>query len=80
MVVSSLGQAGDAPVTRHYGVVYDTGRSMGPLSMTWRPGYTSALMHQEPDIIRDGLRAKAVLLGGRPPAAAWIAKSDMLLR
>jgi hypothetical protein len=49
------------------GVVYDVGRSMGSLSMNWRPDYTPALMRRELDIIRTGLHANAVRLGGRHP-------------
>lgn len=39
---------------RPRGVVYDVGRSMGSLSMNWRPDYTPALMRRELDIIRTG--------------------------
>jgi hypothetical protein len=49
------------------GVVYDIGRSMGSRSMTWRPDYTPTLMRRELDIIRVGLHANAVRLGGRDP-------------
>jgi hypothetical protein len=60
-------------------VVYDVGRSMGSLSMNWRPDYTPALMRRELDIIRVGLHANAVRLGGRDPrrllAAAGYAAS-----
>lgn len=52
---------------RQRGVVYDVGRSMGSLSMNWRPDYTPALMRRELDIIRTGLHANAVRLGGRDP-------------
>ncbi len=52
---------------RQRGVVYDVGRSMGALSMNWRPDYTPALMRRELDIIRTGLHANAVRLGGRDP-------------
>jgi hypothetical protein len=55
------------PVIRQRGVVYDVGRSMGSLSMNWRPDYTPALMRRELDIIRAGLHANAVRLGGRDP-------------
>jgi hypothetical protein len=48
-------------------VGYDVGRSMGSLSMNWRPDYTPALMRRELDIIRAGLHANAVRLGGRDP-------------
>jgi hypothetical protein len=48
-------------------VVYDVGRSMGALSMNWRPDYTPALMRRELDIIQAGLHANAVRLGGRDP-------------
>jgi hypothetical protein len=54
-------------VIRQRGVVYDAGRSMGSLSMNWRPDYTPALMRRELDIIRTGLHANAVRLGGRDP-------------
>ena len=40
---------------------------MGSLSMNWRPDYTPALMRRELDIIRTGLHANAVRLGGRDP-------------
>ncbi len=47
--------------------------------MNWRPDYTPALMRRELDIIRAGLRANAVRLGGRDPrrllAAAGYAAS-----
>jgi hypothetical protein len=46
-------------------VVYDVGRSMGSLSMNWRPDYTPTLMRRELDIIRTDLHANAVRLGGR---------------
>jgi hypothetical protein len=46
-------------------VVYDVGRSMGSLSMNWRPDYAPALMRRELDIIRTGLHANAVRLAGR---------------
>src|ERR1700722_12084620 len=36
-----------APVTREHGVVYDVGRSMGSLSMNWRPDLTQPLMRRE---------------------------------
>ena len=52
---------------RQRGVVYDVGRSMGSLSMNWRPAYTPTLMRRELDIIRAGLHANAVRLGGRDP-------------
>jgi hypothetical protein len=52
-------------VIRQRGVVYDVGRSMDSLSMNWRPDYTPALMRRELDIVRTGLRANAVRLGGR---------------
>jgi hypothetical protein len=52
---------------------------MGSLSMNWRPDYTPALMRRELDIIRTGLYANAVRLGGRDPrrllAAAGYAAS-----
>jgi hypothetical protein len=48
-------------------VVYDVGRSMGRMAMSWRPDYTPALMRRELDIIRAGLHANAVRLGGRDP-------------
>lgn len=55
---------------------------MGSLSMNWRPDYTPALMRREPDIIRTGLHAYAVRLGGRDPrrllAAADYAASTAL--
>jgi hypothetical protein len=35
--------------------------------MNWRPDYTPALMRRELDIIRTGLHANAVRLGGRDP-------------
>jgi hypothetical protein len=35
--------------------------------MNWRPDYTPALMRRELDIIRAGLHANAVRLGGRDP-------------
>jgi len=54
-------------VIRQRGVVYDVGRSMGSLSMNWRPDYTPALMRRELDIIRAGLHANTVRLGGRDP-------------
>jgi hypothetical protein len=54
-------------VIRQRGVNYDVGRSMGSLSMNWRPDYTPALMRRELDIIRTGLHANAVRLGGRDP-------------
>jgi len=54
-------------VIRQRGVVYDVGRSMGSRSMNWRPDYTPALMRRELDIIRTGLHANAVRLGGRDP-------------
>ncbi|MGD0246294.1 MAG: hypothetical protein ABSB59_39030 [Streptosporangiaceae bacterium] len=54
-------------VIRQRGVVYDTGRSLGSLSMNWRPDYTEPLMRRELDIIRTGLHANAVRLGGRDP-------------
>jgi hypothetical protein len=54
-------------VIRQRGVVYDTGRSMGSLSMNWRPDYTPALMRRELEIIRADLHANAVRLGGRDP-------------
>ncbi len=50
---------------RQRGMVYDVGRSMGSLSMNWRPDYTEPLMRRELDVIRDGLHANAVRLGGR---------------
>jgi hypothetical protein len=66
-------------VIRQRGVVYDTGRSMGSLSMNWRPDYTEPLMRRELDIIRTELRANAVRLAGRSPgrllAAAGYAAS-----
>ncbi len=66
-------------MTRQRGVVYDVGRSMGSLSMSWRPDYTEALMRRELDIIRTGLHANAVRLAGRDPrrlvAAAGYAAS-----
>ena len=40
---------------------------MGSRSVTWRPDYTPALMRRELDIIRTGLHANAVRLGGRDP-------------
>jgi hypothetical protein len=52
---------------RQRGVVYDVGRSMGPLSMNWRPDYSPALMRRELDIIRADLHANAVRLGARDP-------------
>lgn len=52
---------------RQRGVIYDVGRSMGSLSMNWRPDYTPALMRRELDIIRTDLHANAVRLGGRDP-------------
>ncbi len=52
---------------RQHGVIYDVGRSMGSLSMNWRPDYTPALMRRELDIIRTDLHANAVRLGGRDP-------------
>ena len=52
---------------RQRGVVYDVGRSMGSLSMNWRPDYSPALMRRELDIIRTDLHANAVRLGGRDP-------------
>jgi hypothetical protein len=52
---------------RQRGVVYDAGRSMGSLSMNWRPDYTQPLMRRELDIIRTDLHANAVRLGGRDP-------------
>ena len=52
---------------RQCGVVYDTGRSLGSLSMNWRPDYTEPLMRRELDIIRTVLHANAVRLGGRDP-------------
>ena len=48
-------------------MVYDVGRSMGSLSMSWRPDYTQALMRRELDIIRVGLHANAMRLAGRDP-------------
>jgi hypothetical protein len=54
-------------VIRQRGVVYDVGRSMGSLSMNWRPDYTPALMRRELEIIRTSLHANAVRLGGRDP-------------
>ncbi|MEU7830448.1 hypothetical protein [Nonomuraea sp. NPDC049129] len=48
-------------------MVYDVGRSMGSLSINWRPDYTQALMRRELDIIRTDLHANAVRLGGRAP-------------
>ena len=50
---------------RQRGVVYDVGRSMGSLSMNWRPDYTPMLMRRELEIIRTDLHANAVRLGGR---------------
>ena len=38
------------------GVVYDVGRSMGSMSMNWRPDYTEPLMRRELDIIKAGLQ------------------------
>ena len=52
---------------RQRGVVYDTGRSLGSLSMNWRPDYSQPLMRRELDIIRADLHANAVRLGGRDP-------------
>lgn len=52
---------------RQRGVIYDVGRSMGSLSMNWRPDYTPTLMRRELDIIRTDLHANAVRLGGRDP-------------
>jgi hypothetical protein len=64
---------------RQRGVVYDVGRSMGLLSMNWRPDYSPALMRRELDIIRADLHANAVRLGARDPrrllAAAGYAAS-----
>jgi len=69
-------------VIRQRGVVYDVGRSMGSLSVNWRPDYTPALMRRELDIIRTGLHANAVRLGGRDPrrllaAAAYAASAGL---
>jgi hypothetical protein len=52
-------------VLRQRGVVYDVGRSMGALSVSWRPDYSPAVMRRELDIIRADLHANAVRLGGR---------------
>jgi hypothetical protein len=54
-------------VLRQRGVVYDVGRAMGPLPVSWRPGYSPALMRRELDIIQGDLHANAVRLGGRDP-------------